>query len=733
LPLTDSDSVTAKLDNILESRDASTEATSQLSADLELHTGKIWQRLDNQLESLGKQLAEKAEENGMVSTLYKMKDAECREHLEELAALRTTAEKQADQIHDLESNLVAMDAIQDENEEKIRRLEAGGTETEQLREELKSKADAVAELKSRLDAKEKAHASELQDYRTNFQNLARTSQEKEQSSIAAAQHAVETARRELRLEMERVHAKTEKSLQETTKHRDSLAAQVEKLKQEIQEKERNESRDSATMCSLQESLAAEEARAKAAAEQLAQRSTNLEQLETQLTARVEVLETELKTAKNRAVDLEGEARRERIRSDALISGLKRWAQQGGLSVDGLDHLGDGVKSAEEISIMLARALSHVSLSREPQTTTPEAHQGDVSFGGEISKFFSSQSSQFPQAVPGNHTRGDRPMKDDAKGAVTEHPESGDNAEGSGSRNDPLSYASTLHHMRRVVVRSPANVPNEPAAPSIDQEKMRRREAVRPKSIMKRVTRSTSRMLRPADSDAAAGHGAFKRSRQDELPVDSTLPNKAGGRRADTGTVPASDADPTESTSGTSSKRPSKRRRSETARSDNSVDSFGSSGQGVKREPSRYSIVAKTEEADSKGRASDTVQHGDASGRPHEKHSNSSSPYDFKPIPAGNSRRNSGSGSQGMRRTPSATTLPVLGSRHTNVRTYGSQKAPGESSTSGGQFTESRFSLRSRPQSQSRYWPPRAKEESQESITFSQGVGADENFLLPFQA
>ncbi|KAK4043138.1 hypothetical protein C8A01DRAFT_13306 [Parachaetomium inaequale] len=725
-------SVTAKLDNILESRDASTEATSQLTADLERHTGKIWQRLDNQLESLGKQLAEKAEENGMVSTLYKRKDDECREHLKELEALRTTTEKQADQIHELEGSLVALDADQDESEEMIREL---GKEAKQLREALKSKAAAVTELQDSLNAKDTAHASELRDCRATAQKLAQSLQEKEQSSVAAAQHAVETARREVRFEMERVHAKTEKSLQEMTKHRDSLATQVEKLKQQVHEKEQNESRDASTISSLQERLAMEEARGKAAAEQLVQRSTNLEQLENQLTARVEALETELKTTRNRAVDLEGETQRERTKSEALISGLKRWAQQEGLQINGLDDLGDGNKSADEISTVLARALSHVSLSRGSQTAIPEAHPGDVSFGGENSKFFSSQSSQSPRADLGNHTRGDRPTKEDIRSAVGEHPGTGGNAAGDTSSNDPLSYASTLHHMRRVVVRSPANVPHEPAAPSIDQEKMRRREAVQPKSIMKRVTRSTSRMLRPADSDAAAGHGAFKRSRQDELLLDSTVPSKTGGRRADTGTIPVSDADATESTSGTFSKRPSKRRRSETARPDNSVSPLESSRQGIKREPSRPSMAPKTKELDSKGRASDTLQHGEGRGRSLEKHSNLSSSYDFKSIPADNSRRNSGSGSQGLRRTPSANTVPVLGLRHTNVRTYGSQKAPGESSIAGGQFTEARFSLRSqlRSQSQSRYWPPRAKEESQESITFSQGVGADENFLLPFQA
>ncbi|KAK4190935.1 hypothetical protein QBC35DRAFT_488573 [Podospora australis] len=59
----------------------------------------------------------------------------------------------------------------------------------------------------------------------------------------------------------------------------------------------------------------------------------------------------------------------------------------------------------------------------------------------------------------------------------------------------------LDHMRRVMVRSPANDAEEPVPLSISQEKLRRREALQPKSIMKRVTRSASNL---ADPEPAAG-------------------------------------------------------------------------------------------------------------------------------------------------------------------------------------------------------------------------------------
>ncbi|KAG7286096.1 hypothetical protein NEMBOFW57_008399 [Staphylotrichum longicolle] len=195
--------ITAKLDTILDSRNSISEATGQLSADLELHTEKIWKRLDDQLESLSKQLAEKAEENGMVSTLYKRKDAECEQHKKAIESLRETAEKQCDQIQDLEASLVSLDAAQEENEDTIRRLQATARDTTQLREDLEAKAAAVAELQIKLDVKEREHASELQSYSSNIHKLAQAIHEKDQSLGAAVQQAAETARREARAEMEK--------------------------------------------------------------------------------------------------------------------------------------------------------------------------------------------------------------------------------------------------------------------------------------------------------------------------------------------------------------------------------------------------------------------------------------------------------------------------------------------------------------------------------------------------
>ncbi|KAK4128501.1 hypothetical protein N657DRAFT_561713 [Parathielavia appendiculata] len=712
-------SMTTKLNTALESGDATLQATNQLSADLEHHMGKVWERLGNQLESLGKQLAEKAEENGMVSTLYKRKDAECERHMKELTALRVTVEKQADQIHELETNLVALDAAQDENEETIRRLEAAGAEAAQAREELDSKTAALQELQSKLDAKERAYASELQNYSSNMQKLAQAIQDKDRNSGAAAKEAAETARREVRVELERVNAETEKRLQETRQQRDSLAEELQKLKQQVDEKKQNEARDAATIRSLWENLAVEEAKGKLAAEKLAEDSANSKQVESQLSSKAQNLEAELEAFKSRAAELEEESQRRLARIKALVAGLKQWADQEGIVIGDLDCFSDESKSPEQIVAGLVQILGCLPPARRSETITPEKRSGDLLLRGENSRFF--LSSQQSQSDLEDRKHGDQSAKSSISATGSEHSGSEETLTKNALGNDPLSYASTLRHMRRVVVRSPANVPNEPAAPSVDQEKQRRREALQPKSIMKRVTRSTSNQLKQEVLDTGAGHGAFKRSRHNGTPFGSSAAKPRTDKPASEKTNSASETQATESTNGAFLKRPTKRRRSETSRTDDSDNVPGSAGQGMKRQLSRPGGVPQNGIPYSEDGVPISGKQGGVDSHHQTPPSSLSNCHSLQSASARISRRGSGT----MGRRPPANTSNVLGQRQANVRTYGSQRAAEEPSTGNG-YTSSQFApgSQSQSQSQSRYWS-RPKEESQESTTFSQGVRVDE--------
>ncbi|KAK3303520.1 uncharacterized protein B0T15DRAFT_402314 [Chaetomium strumarium] len=707
--------VANKLDKILESRDAARDATGQLSTSLEAHMEKIWERLDHQLESLSKQLAEKAEENGMLSTLYRRKEAECEEHSKELAALRETTEKQAQQIHELDANLFAMDAAQDENEDKIRRLERSGAETSKLREELESKAAAMADLQRTLDAKERSFASELQKYASSLQKLALTVQEKDQSLGVATQQAAETARREARIDMERANAQAEKLLRETQQQRDSLAVELQSLKQKLQEKECNESRAAFTICSLQETLSKAEAKERMIAQDLEQRSANLEGLEIRLTSRVTDLEAQLRAAQARTAELEGQNRLQHTRFEALISGLKHWASQEALNTDALDSLGACDRSEEEIRAEVIRALEQLSFSPKLQSEIPGEHL-NLLLREKNSESFLNEDIQGPRVDLKSQSKAGESAEDAAGRVLVKHTVTDENAaEGTSAENDPLPYASTLHHVRRVIVRSPASVPNEPIPPSIDQEKVRRRGALQPRSIMKRATRSASREL-----DTVTGPGVFKR-KHDEYFTEGTTPDHPGREQMKTEAVPVWDAEPTESASAEARRR-SRRRRPETATSNGSIGHSHSLKQAE-----GGGLPGSGEEPTANRQLQVPLQHGGEEGYHQQRHTFANGSQNIEARTTRSSRGNPAVGPPGSHRTSSANTGRALATRPANVRTYGTRKAERGLVTAAGK-PDPQGALRSQSPSQSRYWP-RRKEESQDTITFSQGVNADENLLL----
>ncbi|KAH6618106.1 hypothetical protein B0J18DRAFT_493039 [Chaetomium sp. MPI-SDFR-AT-0129] len=690
-------SVTTKLEDIFESRNAAMETTNQLSADLELHMGKIWQRLDNQLEALSTKLAEKAEENGMVSTLYKRKDAECQEHLHELAMLRETTEKQTDQIHELEAGLVAADAAQEQSDQLIQRLEARVMETEQLRAEAKIKAETVAELQRKLDNSEAAHISEMQKCNVNMEKLVQEIKEKDQSSVLAAQHAAETARHEARLEMNEFSMRSEKTLLEITEHRDLLASELDVLKKEIQETKKAGCRDAETIRFLQDKLATEETKGRETTEQFTQHASHVKASENQLSCRVTELEGQLGTANKRASELESKNERQCEKFKILVSGLRCWANQDALRNE-LDGLLYRDKSAEEIGVLLTRILGTPLRSQVSPFATSEVREDIVLPDGENLKFLPSKSGRSSGLGAGGHTDNDLQLKDDIDGEAENTVETGGNGAEKTAVSDPLSYVSSFHHTRRVVVQSPANVPNQPAAPSVDQEKLRRREAVQPKSIMKHETRSTAGIPESGEVPAVAGHGAFRRSRHLGLRTHT----RTDDSQANNEVVVAPDASITEETTEPSGRRPSKRRRSESAITDNT----SSASQGGKRNlikgdaaPKRVTVDSKKSQVSAVG-AQTNFKGGD---------STPNSAQEFRAPTTRNSRRYSGNATQSLRRTPSANSSQVLGARQTNVRTYGSQRGAAEPPS--GQNVASRFSLRSQShfQPQSQYWPPKEKQ------------------------
>lgn len=477
-------SITTKLNAVVESGVSANENTSKLSTELEAHMGKIWHRLDSQIESLTQQLTQRAEENGMLSVLCKEKDAAYERLEQELEDLQKASAEQIEDINALQEqdqeNQLTIDATREENQkhlqETMQRLQTSETEVKRLGLEVKSKDDAMVKLNEKLKGKEEECATRLQNFSAEIAKLSQLLGDKDRAVREAVKNAVEVALQEFKNKMAEAGTETTKLLEEKQEQIKSLEAQLEELKKSLHNNEQNQRRDACTMNSMREALYAAEAKEKASTEKLAVHCAKFDELEVQIRGQMNIVNTDLEAAKRRVAEYEGEleaakrraakfedeSHHHRARAQALFSSVREWAREEGLATESFDQICDVNKTPEDLATGLSQALAQMLLSQRSQV----AHRGR---GGNL--LLDGNESQL------NSANIDHPVLLSPDESIYAAP-----PEPSGSQEEDVLALTKLP--RRVVARSPANDPDEPIPPSISEEKARRREGQQPKSIMK---------------------------------------------------------------------------------------------------------------------------------------------------------------------------------------------------------------------------------------------------------
>ena len=686
--------------------------------------------MDNQLESLASQLTSKAEEQGKTEALYKKQVSECEKHQKELSQLREIAQQQADKIHELENDLLAMDAAYEDNKETIDYLQSIEAEANQLREELTSKTAALTELQNKLNEKTQAYASEIEILSSNLMKLSQAAKEKEKAFHVATEKAVENACQEFRLEMQAAKADAEKRLSEKQQELDSISAQLERSKQELQEKERSEHQVAVVINSLQESLASAEAKAATATQELAQLTASAEQLRSDLGSRIKTLEEELTNNKKRVSEYEEQVISQDAKYRALTSALEQWALKQGLDVDSLTFLKSSNGSAEEINAGIMRVLEQLVELNQKKTNSESDHSGLSPMNNNAAgpaNHSGSQKTQLIQEIPTEGHQDQWVQPGPRKRSLSEPAEvSSDIGIAAGGTLSSLQV-KRLDQIRRVVVRSPADVPSESNAPSVDQEKARRREGVQPKSIMKRVTRSTSAALslRVKEDDLEVQtQGAFA-SQPDKLALNEgehNFPTTPKTRR----TVQSISFAPSSSVP----ERVNKRRHFGDVGLEDLDDTPHSSKQS-RSEPTTKRLRRRLSTEPGSGKQNvEQQQHPTQQGTQHPP-GNMLNPAPS--VPPQSAQKEPRFAPATSRRGGLSSAPQPLSQRPANLRTYGSQRTMSSAGASRqGKSQSSLFSQsqsQSQSQLQSRYWSK--SKDSQNSLIMSQNRRDDADILLPF--
>ncbi|VBB80213.1 Putative protein of unknown function [Podospora comata] len=589
--------INAKLEVMLVSRESVSDATSQLSTCIETQIWRVLQRLDSQFDTMGQQLALKAEEKAVLSTLLEEKKARCEALEQEIVTLQQKSREQTERIDALQQNISAMESQHGNDQEEIQRLKDIGSrledENERFSDEVELKTATIRELEDKLRSKGETYSAEVRTFGIEVSKLNQALREQEHSNQITVKQVSEAARNQVKVEMERIIADTRRMLQqterqrdtlvgeikmlkgtiqenesrhqtairnatetaqsetridmertmsadqrllaETQKHRDKLITEVKKLEEAIQErqqstleavqkasdtarreardemerviadttkfleqaqqhlekvvqeKEQERERNSHLVDSLKGMLAAEEATKnrviQESTERLAERSQQIEDLK----ARVTLLEAERDAARKAVAELSSERDHQRVRCEAMASGLMDWARQYGHPTDAIrEQFAHG--KVEEIKACVLHTLAQLALSQRLKALNTEPS----------SEHSQSQDSSGQAAI----SRQERPRvevetanMDDSTTLLGSPGSLTGESPGTllgGASATPLSSPSNDpgSQRRRVVIRTPMSEP-DPVPPTVDQEKIRRREALQPKSVLRRVTRSAS--------------------------------------------------------------------------------------------------------------------------------------------------------------------------------------------------------------------------------------------------
>ncbi|KAK0667961.1 hypothetical protein QBC41DRAFT_322741 [Cercophora samala] len=622
--------IKAKLEVMLASRESASVATTQLATCIETHVSKVLQRLNGQFEAMTGQLALKVEEKAILSTLLEEKKTRCEALDQEIVALKQTSTEQTERINALQQNISAMETQHNNDQEEIQRLQDVGSQLEQEKEmindDVDSKAATIRELEDKLRSKEEAYSTEVRTFGIEVSKLNQalreqessnqitvkqaaeaarnqvkvemdriisdtrrmlqqtekqrdtlageikvlkgTIQEKESRLQTVVRNAVETARSETRIEMERAMSADQKLLSETQKHRDNLITEVKKLDERlresqqaaqealheasdsarretrdemgrdvaemtryleeaqqhlehaIQEKRQEKERSLHLVDSLKKTLAAEEAAKKNVIQESTERLAEYNQQIEDLKARVTSLEAERDASRKTVAELESERDQQRARCEALAAGLIDWAGQSGIATESIrDQFEHG--KAEEIKACVLHTLAQLALSQRLKAlnaapSLDHSQQSQNSLGQAANSHQRRPQDGKETAImddsatflgsPGSLT-GESPgtLLGDASATPVSSPS-----------NDPGSQR------RRVIIRTPMSEP-DPVPPTVDQEKIRRREALQPKSVLRRVTRSASSgRLSQENIDGVIEPGTSP----DPLGIQNIVPNSA---------------------------------------------------------------------------------------------------------------------------------------------------------------------------------------------------------------
>ena len=501
------------LETMCEGQKANGQTVEVLGKDLRGLINEMLQHLETRDDDLTQQLEQKRGENATLQGVVDKGQQERETLQRQLLEANATRKAQEDRIQELVQTVHKLQAQPQGDPEAELRSQALVAENDDLKAQLTTKASSISNLQNQLNRSKESHKAEVDSLSKEISKLNLLMYEKDEVSRTATEKAVATAQEEHQAELERIREEMQARLQEARDARKSAVHDLDETRKKLEaleaSKEGNE-RESNKISALQTAVDEAEGRNR----KLVQ---DLHGMEAKLSAQNQSFESIGKWASGK-VEAQGLALNlGKIWEDASADGddAKRWTVfLETLILELMQHA--SVREALPATVAL------------PPAPTPAPAPAPVNTYSRAQPMPNGLRPILPTLPRLEPVKQYAPQVDAFRTPSHQLPGPG------------------LDDTKRATVMSPHFDVLTPVPPSVEQEKSRRRGGMQqPKSIIKRITRST-----PHASELIAGQDIDLASLSPRSGKSSKRPRKADepAPEADSASLPVPhnpDPDPIE--------------------------------------------------------------------------------------------------------------------------------------------------------------------------------------------
>lgn len=465
-------SILGKLEPLLESQLDTRSGLDSLSEGLEEYVDEVWAALEDRQAVLEERVEQRQAENEQRTDFLRRElETSEQDRVQQdqfIHGLEQTIEDRQSEIEVLCREVAELEQGQADSLVQSEYLEQIQEEHAKLKEEVTVKTAHVSDLQASLEKSKSALEMKEKDHRETTEELRRVLEKRLAEAQSSQVQAVEAAQQNAMVRMNEIKIDLERRFSQVLEERAVLQRELEAAKQQLMATKDDGSKTSEKIHNLEQELKVSKTETIRISENVNQRDAE-QQITTEQQAKlIEDLQSQIESTGKKYNNLVENAKSYDVAACKVLQSLKQWTSD----YSAIQELGTELSKAED------REVNQIDPRFQPLVQIQLLQKA-------VAQYCRTQTEAV-EMLSGGMSNSDA-FKTAAQATTRRRPATS----GFQETMSQSSLGGLLNHLRRVVVRSPADCAPSPTPPSVQNEKERRRAADPPRSIMKPVSCSQS--------------------------------------------------------------------------------------------------------------------------------------------------------------------------------------------------------------------------------------------------